>query len=152
MRGREYPDAPLVGVSVIVFDTDDRILMVQRGNEPSQGLWALPGGLVELGEPTKAAAQREVKEECNIDVEIGDVANVVDLILKDPEDEIKYHYILIDYFGYYRGGEIVPETDVLDVRWVSRGELDNYDIPEITRTVIALAFDKRRLVNSDVSD
>ena len=73
MRGREYPDTPMVGVGVIVFDNDSRILLIQRGNEPSKGLWALPGGLVELGEETKAAAKREVAEECSIEVEIGDV-------------------------------------------------------------------------------
>ncbi|MBN2012753.1 NUDIX hydrolase [candidate division KSB1 bacterium] len=144
MRGREYPDTPMVGVGVIVFDNDSRILLIQRGNEPSKGLWALPGGLVELGEETKAAAKREVAEECSIEVEIGDVANVVDLILKDPTDKIRYHYILIDYLATHVAGDIDPQTDVTDARWVRENELDLYDIPDVTRKVINQSLEKRK--------
>jgi ADP-ribose pyrophosphatase len=143
MRGREYPEAPMVGVGVLVFDKRDRLLMIQRGNAPSQGLWALPGGLVEIGEEMKAAARREVREECGIDVEIGDVANVVDLILKEPDGKVKYHYILIDYFADFTDGEVLPDSDVLDAQWFTRKGLDDLDIPEVTMKVINQAYEKR---------
>ncbi len=143
MRGREYPDAPMVGVGAIVFDEQNRILMVQRGQEPSEGLWALPGGLVELGEKTQDAARREVKEECGIDVIIGQVATVVDLILKDNDAKIRYHYILIDYFATYVGGELNAQSDVLDARWYTRDELASLNMPEMTARVIEQAFEKR---------
>ena len=40
---------PLVGVGAILFD-GDRILMAQRGKQPLQGWWSLPGGALETGE------------------------------------------------------------------------------------------------------
>ena len=112
MIAREYPTSPMVGVGVAVFNNDDKILLVKRGQDPNEGLWALPGGIVELGEELKAAAIREVKEECNIEVEVGEVVSVVDLILKDQNKNIKYHYILIDYYAVYIKGKLAPQSDV----------------------------------------
>ena len=142
MIAREYPISPLVGVGVIVFNSEDKILLVQRGQEPNSGLWALPGGLVELGEELKTAAKREVKEECNIEVEVGDAVSVVDLILKDQNEKVKYHYILIDYNAKYITGNLTPLSDVKDVNWFSFREMDNLNIPEVTKQVIIKALNR----------
>ncbi len=137
---RSYPSAPLVGVGVITFNSENKVLLVKRGNEPSKGLWSLPGGLVELGERVREAGVREVKEECNIDIEPEDVISVVDLILEDSEGKVKYHYILIDYLARYIGGEIEPQSDVVDADWFSYDELEELNIPEVTRNVLEKAF------------
>ena len=52
---REYPDAPRVGVGAVILD-GDRVLLVKRGQPPSQGKWSIPGGLVHLGERIEDAA------------------------------------------------------------------------------------------------
>lgn len=140
MNAREYPDYPMVGVGVVVFNEHDQILLVRRGNEPSRGLWALPGGIVELGEELKSAAAREVMEECAIEVAIEDVADVIDLILKDENEEVKYHYILIDYYAKYAGGQLSPQSDVSDARWFSKADIQELDMPEVTQKVISKAF------------
>lgn len=140
MNAREYPDYPMVGVGVVVFNEHDQILLVRRGNEPSRGLWALPGGIVELGEELKSAAAREVMEECAIEVDIEDVADVIDLILKDENEEVKYHYILIDYYAKYAGGQLSPQSDVSDARWFSKADIQELDMPEVTQKVISKAF------------
>lgn len=137
---RSYPSAPMVGVGVITFNHENKVLLVKRGNEPSQGLWSLPGGLVELGERVREAGIREVKEECNIDIEPQDVVSVVDLILEDAEGKVKYHYILIDYLAKYLGGELKPQSDVSDAGWFSRLEIAELNIPEVTRGVLEKAF------------
>jgi len=137
---RSYPSAPLVGVGVITFNSESKVLLVKRGNEPSKGLWSLPGGMVELGERVREAGIREVKEECNIDIEPEDVISVVDLILEDPDGKIKYHYILIEYLAKYMGGELMPQSDVTDAAWFCRAELAELDIPEVTREVLEKAF------------
>ncbi len=137
---RSYPSAPMVGVGVIVFNNEKKVLLVKRGNEPSKGLWSLPGGMIELGERVREAGIREVKEECNIDIEPDDVFSVVDLILEDADGKVKYHYILIDYLAKFIGGELVPQSDVMDADWFSQAQIVELDIPEVTRGVLAKAF------------
>jgi len=143
MIRREYPSAPLVGVGVLVRNHENKILLVRRGNEPSQGLWTLPGGLVELGEELKAAAKREALEECHIEVEVTDTISVVDLILKDDDQQIKYHYILIDYEATYISGELKPQSDVDDAGWFAKADIEHLDIPEVTRKVILKACNSK---------
>lgn len=138
---RLYPSAPMVGVGVVTFNDEKKVLLVKRGNEPSQGLWSIPGGLVQLGERVRDAGVREVKEECNLDVEPEDVISVVDLILKDKEEKVKYHYVLIDYLATYIGGNLMPQSDVTDAGWFSLQELDQLEIPEVTRNILHKAFD-----------
>lgn len=137
---RSYPSAPLVGVGVIAFNSEGQILLVKRGSEPAKSLWSLPGGLVELGERVRDAGIREVKEECNIDIEPLDVISVVDLILQDAEGKIKYHYVLIDYLAKFVSGELRPQSDVIAAQWFSQDQLKDLDIPEVTREVIEKAF------------
>ncbi len=73
---RHYPDAPLVGVAAAVFDPAGRVLLVQRGRPPRAGSWGLPGGLLEVGETLVAGVQREVREECGVEIAVGAVAGV----------------------------------------------------------------------------
>ena len=137
---RSYPSAPMVGVGVIVFNSEKKVLLVKRGNEPSKGLWSLPGGMIELGERVREAGIREVKEECNIDIEPENVVSVVDLILEDSAGKVKYHYILIDYLAKFIGGELISRSDVMDANWFSKAQIADLDIPEVTRDVLEKAF------------
>ena len=57
------------GVRVIVFDEDNRILMV-RQDHPERTVWMVPGGGIEEGENSAQAAVREVREETGLEVEI----------------------------------------------------------------------------------
>ncbi|MBN2089373.1 NUDIX hydrolase [candidate division KSB1 bacterium] len=126
---------PLLGVGVVVKNGDS-ILLIQRAKEPKKGLWALPGGMVNLGEPIRSAAIREVKEECSIDIELQDIVSVIDLIDKDTDGKIKYHFVLIDFLAEYVAGELQPASDALDAAWISPADLSNYNIPELTKKVI----------------
>ncbi|AZJ20372.1 DNA mismatch repair protein MutT [Bacillus wiedmannii] len=54
----------LSGVAVAVFNEKEQILLQQRRS----GIWAVPGGFVELGESTEEAGRREVLEETGIEI------------------------------------------------------------------------------------
>lgn len=124
---REYPRAPIVGVGAVIVK-GDQVLLIRRANEPSRGRWSIPGGTVELGETLAEAAIREVGEECQLQVDIGDVLSVFDLIQRDDSGRIRYHYVLIDLAARYVSGEPVAGTDALDARWAKEAEFSELDI------------------------
>jgi len=126
---RRYPDAPVVAVGVIIRQ-DDRIVLVRRGKEPSKGLWTFPGGAIELGESLHDAARREALEETGLDVEIGEVALVLDHVARDECDQVQYHYVIVDYLARPVAGVLHPGTDASDACWVNLADLDRMDITE----------------------
>src|SRR4030095_2581040 len=80
---REYPDAPRVGVGAVILD-GDRVLLVKRGQPPSQGKWSIPGGLVHLGERIEDALRREVMEECGVAVRLLGLCGVIRMLRLGP--------------------------------------------------------------------
>ncbi|MFI9213268.1 NUDIX domain-containing protein [Streptomyces sp. NPDC053253] len=51
---------------VVVTTTDGYVLLIERGWDPFKGQWALPGGHVDPGETSRAAAARELAEEAGV--------------------------------------------------------------------------------------
>jgi 8-oxo-dGTP diphosphatase len=108
--------APQIAVGAIVVK-DDRLLMIQRSNDPGAGLWSLPGGRVEHGEYLAQALRREVAEETGLAVEVRDLVGILEVV-GDP------HYVILDYFAEVTGDrEPVASDDVSDARWVALDEV-----------------------------
>ena len=138
---RKYPDRPIVAVGAVILD-GNRVLLVQRGQEPLKGEWSLPGGAVEIGETLEAALAREVREETSLDVVVGPVVEVLDSIRRDVAGCVEYHYVIVDYACLVRGGTptaAVRGTDAADVRWVPLDELERYRVTDTAVAVIRKA-------------
>jgi ADP-ribose pyrophosphatase len=127
LMGREYPSAPVVGVGAVVIK-DTQVLLVRRANDPNRDQWSIPGGIVALGETLAQAAVREVREECKVEIEPGDVLTSADLIQRDRSGRIRYHYVLIDLAARYLSGEPVAGTDASEARWIGAAQFDELDI------------------------
>ena len=140
MSEREYPDRPFVGVGAVVID-GERVVVVKRGAAPLKGHWSLPGGVVEVGETLAAAVTREIEEETGLRVDVGPVIEVLDRITHDEAGRVQYHFVLIDYVCRPIGGDLRAGSDVDDVRWAVRSDLERYSLAVAAMRVIARGFD-----------
>ena len=137
---RAYPSSPIVAVGVIIRQ-DDRIVLIRRDKEPAKGLWTFPGGAVELGETVLQAARREALEETGLEIEVGEVAIVLDSVFRDDLGAVHYHYVIIDFHARPAGGELQPGSDVSDVCWASLEDVESLPMTdkaqEICRDLLA---------------
>ncbi|UCD71771.1 MAG: NUDIX hydrolase [Syntrophobacterales bacterium] len=140
---REYPDHPIVGVGAIIIKGEE-VLLARRGRDPGYGEWSIPGGGVKLGETLRDAVIREVREEVNLAIRVGEVVEVLERIFHDPKGRVQYHYVLVDFLCEYLSGEGNPSSDALEVRWVPISEIPHHCLPGMTKNVIQKAFEMRQ--------
>jgi mutator protein MutT len=124
---RLYPKQPVVGVGAVIIK-DGKILLEKRKSEPGRGKWSIPGGLVELGESVSQTVVREVAEETGLEVCEPELIDVVDNVVRDEKGEIKYHFVIIDYFVKLKGGNLKASSDAEELRWVQLNEVEKYDL------------------------
>jgi len=128
---RQYPDHPRVGVGAFVVKNGS-VLLVRRMGAPAAGLWAIPGGKLILGETINGCAEREIKEETGITIRAGEIIHTFEIIDKDENGGIRFHYVVIDVAAEYISGEPLAADDALDARWVSPGELSTLPLARTT--------------------
>jgi 8-oxo-dGTP diphosphatase len=139
MASREYPERPVVGVGGVVVSRN-RVLLVRRGSPPLQGEWSIPGGMLEVGETLAEGVRRELAEETEIEVRVGELIEVFERISRDREGKPQYHYVILDYFCQAVEGEARAGSDVTDVAWVAEADLEKYSLTASARRVIRKAF------------
>ena len=139
---REYPDHPIMGVGGVIFH-QDAVLLVKRAQEPGKGLWSLPGGVVELGEPLEEALKREIHEEASITVEVFDLVRLLDRIIYDQENRIRFHYVIADFWGRMRSGQVAAASDISEARFVTMEQLKGMGVHEEVEKTILMAIKLR---------
>ncbi len=99
-RGVDYIG---VGVGALIVDGAGRLFLARRGPEAKneRGLWEVPGGSVEFGERLADALKREMREEYGIEIEVGELLDVVDHILPDEGQ----HWVSPTYICRIAAGE-----------------------------------------------
>lgn len=106
---------PKVAVGTIIANGDGRLVLVKRAIDPGYGLWVFPGGYVDRGEVVTAAAIREAREECGLEVRLDGLVNL-------------YSYpgrplIIIVYAATAVGGELCSDDECLEARLFARDEI-----------------------------
>jgi 8-oxo-dGTP diphosphatase len=124
---------PKLGASACVWK-DGKVLLVQRA-KPPVGLWSLPGGHVEFGETTLAAAERELLEESGVTADLTAFVGLYEIIRERPA----FHYAIACYGGMWRSGVAQASSDALEARWLAPVELDSLDFAPNVREAIARA-------------
>ncbi len=139
MSQTSLPLSPGVGVGAVVFN-EDKVLLVKRGTPPSEGLWAIPGGRLELGETLQQAAEREILEETGVVIRAGNPVFTFDVIERNAAGEIRFHYVIVDLAAEYISGEPVPNDDAQEARWISADELSTRDVSDKTLKLLREVF------------
>jgi 8-oxo-dGTP pyrophosphatase MutT (NUDIX family) len=114
----------LVGAIVIALDLDGKILLQQR--KYPAGYWAIPGGLMELGESVEETARRELYEETNLSAAALQLINVY----SGPENYIKapngdeFYTVTAAFFSTEISGELVIDlNESLDFQYFRPDQL-----------------------------
>lgn len=121
------PDAPpansiVPSSTAIVTDEQGRIVLVRRRDND---LWALPGGGIELGESIVDTANREVKEETGLDVEVTGLVGVYSNpqhVMAYDDGEVRQQFSLC-FTTRLLGGELAFDQESTDVAWCPPEEL-----------------------------
>jgi 8-oxo-dGTP diphosphatase len=97
---------PKVAVGTIIKSADGRIVLVRRAIEPGYGRWVFPGGYVDRGEPLTAAAIREAREECGLDVRLDGLVNIYSYAKRTP--------VIVVYAATAIGGTLCIDDESLE--------------------------------------
>jgi A/G-specific adenine glycosylase len=117
-------------VTAAVIQRDGQVLIAQRpSNGLLGGLWEFPGGKVEPGEDLAACLQREIKEELEAEIRVG-----------EPFGEYRHAYThfrvtLHAYLCQLFEGRPPRAVQVQDLRWVKPEELADYPMGKIDRQI-----------------
>ncbi|WP_035487264.1 NUDIX hydrolase [Geminicoccus roseus] len=136
---RDYPPNPIVGVGVVVRH-QGKVLLIRRSKPPRVGQWSLPGGRQHLGETVEEAARREVQEEAGLPLGACRLLTVVDLIERDPDGQVAWHYTLIDFVADALHDQAVAGDDAAEAAWFTPAEADKAVAWAETRRILAMAL------------
>jgi len=152
MGRKEYyddPNAPtpnslVPAATVFVQDDVGRVLLVQRSDN---GLWALPGGVMEVGETLAQCAEREVLEETGYQVKVVEVVGIYSNpkhIIEYDDGEVRQQFA-ISFRGVLVDGELAASDETPVTSWVITGDLDALPMHESSRlrVIHGLAGDGR---------
>jgi 8-oxo-dGTP diphosphatase len=110
-------------VTAALIIEQGKILITQRKKDSSQGLlWEFPGGKVKEREEPREALGRELKEELDVEVEVGMLFDAV--FHSYPE----YPILLLVYRCRIVRGSLKP-NGCRDLRWVSLREVEKLAMP-----------------------
>jgi ADP-ribose pyrophosphatase YjhB (NUDIX family) len=139
MSDRRYPQRPILAVGALIFQ-DNKILLVERGQEPLRGYWSLPGGAVEAGELLETALLREVLEETGLLVQCDGLHEIFERITPDGDGRAEFHYVIADYLCHPVGGALAAASDATGAAWFAEDELAGLKLTHGSLPVIARAF------------
>jgi ADP-ribose pyrophosphatase YjhB (NUDIX family) len=142
---RFYPSQPILAASVAVI-RDGRVLLEARGKPPSEGLYSLPGGMVETGETLGEAALRELHEEVGVKAKLIGLIAPVEFIERDENGDIKHHVVIAAHAARWVSGEPRTGPEAKDIRWVTQHDIADLPMTEGLAGILEQAF---RLAHKD---
>ena len=109
-----------VKVVAAIIRSDNKIFATQRGYGEFKDGWEFPGGKVEEGESPKEALVREIKEELDVEITVGERLVCIEY------DYPSFHLSMDCYWAEISSGDLVLKEHEA-ARWLSWEELDSVD-------------------------
>ena len=134
-RGVDYIG---VGVGAVIVSNQGKLFLSQRGplSKNERGLWEFPGGSVEFGETLAVALKREMQEEYGIQIEVGELLDIVDHILSEEKQHwvsptficriIQGEPAILEPGKCSRIGWFTPDEVPSNLSQISQENLDHY--------------------------
>ncbi|NIQ09667.1 MAG: NUDIX hydrolase [Gammaproteobacteria bacterium] len=115
---------PAITADCVIFTYDQsdlKVLLIQRAQEPFKGQWALPGGFAEVGESLDNTARRELEEETGL----NDIPLEQLYTFSDPDRDPREHVITVAYYALVNleDQEVKAASDASKVEWFSIDDL-----------------------------
>ncbi|MDP2336673.1 MAG: NUDIX hydrolase [Bacteroidota bacterium] len=130
MYSYSYP-RPAVTTDAIIISNRKSVLLIERGREPYQGKWALPGGFMDMDESLEIACQRELEEETGLRVGELKQFKAYGAVNRDPRGRT----ISVLFYAFLEEEKIpLAGDDAANARWFPLDQL-----PE-------LAFDHQQII------
>ena len=145
-NSKDY-ESPLVTVDIALFTLHEstlHVLLVERGDHPHKGLWALPGGFIDLSSDTELheTAKRKLREKTGVDVSLLEQVSTIGNALRDPRgwSVTVLHMALVSHAPT---AEFIESVN--DARWWPINKVEKLDLAFDHGTLLGLA--RERLKN-----
>jgi ADP-ribose pyrophosphatase YjhB (NUDIX family) len=136
---RAYPQRPFLAVSAAIFRAG-QVLLVRRAHPPANGLYTLPGGVVECGETLVEAVMREVQEETSLIVDPIALAGSRDVMARDEAGRIHRHFVVLPFAARWVAGEFTPSEELAEGFWVNPRDIGSFKTTEGLPGIVTAAL------------
>lgn len=112
----KYPH-PAVTTDCVIFGFDGkelRVLLIERGQEPYKGMFAFPGGFLNMDETLEECALRELKEETSLEVDKLEQIHAFSSVNRDPRERV----ISVAFFGLVKMSAVAGGDDARTAQWI----------------------------------
>lgn len=113
-------DRKVIRVVAAVIGDGNRIFATQRGYGDLKGGWEFPGGKIEEGETPQEALVREIKEELETEIVVGELIDTIEY------DYPKFHLSMDCFWAEIVSGDLILKEHEA-AKWLTKGELDTVE-------------------------
>lgn len=125
----------IVRVVAAVIRDGDRIFATARGYGEYKGWWEFPGGKIEAGETPEEALVREIHEELDTEIRVGELIDTIEY------DYPTFHLSMDCFWVEVVAGRLVLK-EAADARWLTRETLESVQWLPADQTIIDAIYRK----------
>lgn len=110
----------VIKVVAAIIVEDNKIFATQRGYGDFKGGWEFPGGKIEAGELPQEALIREIKEELDTEIAVGELIDTIEY------DYPNFHLSMDCFWAKIVSGDLILKEHAA-AKWLTKDELDSVE-------------------------